>query len=451
MNKSDKKTIFFVIATVARVSFILRTDIFRVLRDASREIVIISPFAGDSDFRKEFAADNVRFEPLSAPGRFIEILNRFRNNLLSINHPVLANAKSIHDIVTFGYRPPETKTRRFKAAILRAITSALGLLGFGGAKAWDFVEKTIYYHAACRRLFQKYAPAVVVLASGGAEGSDAPFMLYALKFGVAAVATDSNIDVFEFRYFTKPRPLAKWMLFSETQKRNAMAIQGIKEENIAVTGAARYDYYFRYFKPAPRAEFLKSLGVDPEKKLITFGAKIPKLYPYNQEIFEVLLKTTRERLRGTAELFVRFDPGHDQNIYGPLLGEFKWEKAEQAPHRDHVANLLYHSDAVISVNSTFCIESCLIDVPSVWVGFGGGQIGGDYQAIYRLEMFKRMAKTGGIPVAHSEKELSDLVVKYVGDRSVDREKRRALVEQEYFKSDGRSGERVVAEILNLIK
>ena len=62
-----------------------------------------------------------------------------------------------------------------------------------------------------------------------------------------------------------------------------------------------------------------------------------------------------------------------------------------------------------------------------------------------------MAKTGGIPVAHSEKELSDLVVKYVGDRSVDREKRRALVEQEYFKSDGRSGERVVAEILNLIK
>ena len=36
MNKSDKKTIFFVIATVARVNFILRTDIFRILRD-SRE------------------------------------------------------------------------------------------------------------------------------------------------------------------------------------------------------------------------------------------------------------------------------------------------------------------------------------------------------------------------------------------------------------------------------
>ncbi|MBI5147715.1 MAG: CDP-glycerol glycerophosphotransferase family protein [Parcubacteria group bacterium] len=338
-----------------------------------------------------------------------------------------------------------------KDMIFVVIVGVLRWLGFGNAKVLDGTERFVYYHAECRRLFRKYLPAAIVLASGGADGHDSPFIIYASKFGAAAVATDNNIDVFEFRYFARPRPLAKWMLFSEAQKQIAASVQKIKEENIAVTGAARYDYYFRDFKPLPRDEFLRSLGIDPAKKLITFGAKIPKLYPYNAEVLETLLATIRERLGGNAELFVRFDPGHDERIYGSLLNEFKWEKAEQAAHRDHVANLLYHSDVVISVNSTFSIESCLINVPSIWIGFGGGEESErGYLVTYRLEMFKRIAKTGGIPAVRSPGELSDLVVRYASDRAADQAKRLALVEQEYYGSDGRSGERVAAVIQQLL-
>ena len=59
-----QKTVFFVVVTRGRVNFILRSDLFRILKGRGWRLVIISPFIGQSAFQEEFGGPNVFFEPL---------------------------------------------------------------------------------------------------------------------------------------------------------------------------------------------------------------------------------------------------------------------------------------------------------------------------------------------------------------------------------------------------
>ena len=45
-----QKTVFFVVVTRGRVNFILRSDLFRILKGRGWRLVIISPFIGQSAF-----------------------------------------------------------------------------------------------------------------------------------------------------------------------------------------------------------------------------------------------------------------------------------------------------------------------------------------------------------------------------------------------------------------
>jgi len=444
------KTIFFVIATRPRVNFILRTDTYRLLKERGYRLVIFSPFSQDLDFQKEFGGVNVVFEPLCPLGKIGNLLNNYRNEALLFRHPTLKLAKFIHKVITRRYQTAENFWQKAKKILKQPFLWLVWLCR--SEKFWNSLEDI--FISECCDYFKKYQPSAVVLATAGAEGQDVPFLIAARRFGVPAAAIDNNIDVFEFRYFSQPRKIAQWALFGEVHKQEAMAVQGLPADILSVTGPARYDHHFN-FQPIPREEFFRKIGADPSKKLITYGAKIPKMYPHNADVLEIILQGVDAGKFGPAQLFVRFDPGHDPSQYGNLLNKIIWEKADEQSHREHVANLLYHSDVVISIGSTFCCEAVLLDRPSLWVGFDGYKTYSDpkesYGYIYNLPMFQIIDAIGGIPLVKSPAELVGWISKYLKNPKLDSEKRAALVRQEYYKNDGQAGKRVADLIESLMQ
>ncbi len=442
------KTIFFIIASYSRINFILRTDVFRLLKAKGYRLVIISPFSGDEKFQSEFGGSNVYFEDLPRLNRLGRFVGYLRTDALRIKHPVLESSRKIYNAITRRYRKEKTWLLQFKQRLMTILLECIPSKIRDSRVFWERVESFFVRSRQCGKLFRKYAPDAVVMASGGAEGNDALFIIYANRFRVPTFAIDSNFDVFEFRYFSAPRAISRWALFSELQREEGNLFQGIPLSHLVVTGPVRYDFYFRGFVPEPRESFLKRIGVDPGKKLITFGAKTPLLYPYNDDIIRILLAAIQEN--GQAELFVRFDPGHDPFLYKQTLPYFKWESAGKIPEQEHVANLLYHSDVVISIGSTFSNEACLVDTPAIWVGFDGyttcDKTEDSYAFIYELPLFRRILKTGGIPLARNPDELISLVGQYLKNPALHKQERLALIEQEYFKSDGLAGSRIVAQI-----
>ncbi|MDD5547619.1 MAG: asparagine synthase (glutamine-hydrolyzing) [Candidatus Pacebacteria bacterium] len=460
MSANDgAKTIFFVIATMARVNFILRTDIFKILKEKGYRLIVISPFYKEDWFIKEFGGPNVIFEKLVRRGRLAKIWENFRNKVLLINNPRLERCKEIHSCARKFYRKKgilsglwrESKNI-FYSFILAIIPRKLrGSVVFWAKVGFYFLTKKDH-----RDLFKKYKPAVVVMASAGAEGENIPFLVSCIKFNVLSFAVDNNIDVFQFRYFSRPRKVTKWALFSEIQKKEAMEMQLVPESELAVTGPARYDHYFKGFKPMPREEFFKKIGADPKKKLITFGAKTPMIYPHNGDIIDIIYEAiSKNHFSKPAQLFIRFDPGHNPAQYKDLSKKAIFERAEDFSHRDHIANLLYYSDVVISMGSTFCIEACMAGTPALWVGFDGYKkypnIKDSYRYVYELDLFKRLLSSGGIPLVESPEMLVGQIEKYLKNRDLDKDKRQKLMDQEYFGLDGHAGERIADLIIDLVE
>ncbi|PIT92573.1 MAG: hypothetical protein COU08_01770 [Candidatus Harrisonbacteria bacterium CG10_big_fil_rev_8_21_14_0_10_42_17] len=450
-HQESKKTIFFVIASENRVNFILRTDIFKILKEKGYRLVIISPYKNNPQFRDEFKGSNIIFEELCKAGKVADMINNLRNEKLKINHPKIKEWRIIHGQIKRRYKSQEHAIISFLKEGVKKI-----ILGITPQKKifWDFIEKWLVVNRCCRKLFKKYKPDVVIMASAGAGRKDASFILYAKKNKILSYAVDNNIDVFEWRYLSTPRDVSGWMLFGENQKKEAMELQRINPKKLITTGPVRYDHYLRNFKPLPRREFFQDLGLDPNKKLITYGAKIPIIYPQNADIIKSL-KNISEKENNNAQLFVRFDPKHDPLQYGTLLDNIPWERGEEKSHRDHVANLLYHSDVIVSIGSTFCIEACLVNTPAIWIGFDGYKKHKNplksYRAVYDLDLFQRIIKTGAIPLVETLEELIKEIENYLASPEKDTAERKKMIHQEYGVADGYAGERIANYIIDQLE
>jgi CDP-glycerol glycerophosphotransferase (TagB/SpsB family) len=157
-----------------------------------------------------------------------------------------------------------------------------------------------------------------------------------------------------------------------------------------------------------------------------------------------------------AELYVRFDPGHDPARYESLFRRYpfvRYERAEQASSREHIGNLFASSDVVVSIGSTFNVEAALFDTPTLFIGYDGfrkpERIEDSYALVYELDLFKRLTGGGGIRLVRTREETVDCIRGYLADRSKDREGRRLLV-RSVTNPDGMAGERIASEVLRTL-
>ena len=166
----------------------------------------------------------------------------------------------------------------------------------------------------------------------------------------------------------------------------------------------------------------------------------------------------REGRFGDAELFVRFDPGHDLSRYSSeFLKTFKWELAEDAPSAEHIANLLAHSGVYLGLGATtLSIEACAVGTPSLWIGFDGNtqhsNKNDSCRLQYNLPVFERIIKTGAIPLVESKEELLTTIQRFIKNPDVNKTERERMLRQEYTNAgDGKTAERIFALIEEIVR
>jgi len=435
----------------------LRTDLFRILRDRGWSIVIFSPFGGDPEFQKEFGGKNVIFEALRGAGALSTRFAYLRGMCMQGKHPVLKEARHIHHHMTRRFRPPRTLRRSVKNLILRLAAALIPPPLRRSQRFWERLIRSAMPKEVARIYFEKYRPDLVVVGSAGAEGNDVPFIIEANAHRVPSIVVDSNLDAATYRYFSAPWLVSHWALAGEPQRQEFHKLHGIPLDSMSATGALRYDHYFKGFGPLLREEFCRSIGVDPAKKLIIMGAKTPIVFPHNDEIIGIILDEIKSGRYGDAQLYVRFDPGHDISIYSKeFLGSFSWERAEDAPGEDHIGNLLYHADVYLGLGATtLSIEACAVGTPSLWIGFDGNTVYKDRRESCRLQydlpVFKRLVASGGIPLVESREDLLRQIEIFLKNPDINKKERETMLQTEYANAeDGRAGERIVALIDGLI-
>lgn len=308
------------------------------------------------------------------------------------------------------------------------------------------------------KLFAQYPPALVV--------STHPLVLdewdvitYASKRGIRTAAVVKSWDNIIRRLESRADHLAVW---SRANHREALEVERYREDEVRMVGAMALDRYFAPSVIRDRDEFWRSKGLDPSKPIVLFGTA-GSFAPDWDETFmmDLLLEMTGQDdvLRDTQfvcrlHLMSRLEHfwpyrDHPRVIlsFGSYVKTLGWCLTRDEV--DDMANMLCHSDLVITPASTLVLEGPIFDTPTITTLFSTVRADLHAKATESgwLNMhFKPIVENDWAPLARTPEELMAQMKRSLQDPTYYKDGRRALVDEYVTFTDGKSFERVAAFI-----
>ncbi len=462
------KTLFMVVSLGTSARNMLRTDVFKDLRRNPIRIVLLVPQKLVSAFAKDFASENVIVEGYP-PHRKIErafLFLRYITTLL----PGIA----FPWINTNTYRLKHDQLKLLIPVRYRLYRFLFYLQRVPGWKAlvrwadWLVVPKKWY-----QDLFAKYSPDAVF--STNAMNQDEYYIAeYARKKRIPIIGNvlswDNLTSKGDLPYF--PDTMIVW---NDTMQKELLTIHDFPKDRIVVAGAPQFDIYFRHPAHMPtRDAFLKKIGADPTKKIVTYccGAAGETTEFQKHVVSRLAAMAEQQSLGHPFQLVIRPHPRSDPGTFVPFRGRKdiivtdpaqKPQAAAGAfvdswnPDENDMLDLcciLKYSDVVVNFSSTITIDACAVGTPVVNVCFGDKPDTPYIKSARRVfdyDHFRNLMDSGAFKVAYDEQVMVDAINQYLDHPDLDKEQRRALAEQQCFKRDGNAGHRIAACVLDVLK
>lgn len=452
-----KKTIFLVVPTLQRIDFLLKTRLFGILRSQTK-MVIISRLPREN-FLNEIEENEVFFEHLESLkfGTARKNFLRLREVVLKIDTPRLEKEIAIMKSV-MAQRPTNKKTAKniFLKLIRRCLKPIYKIL----QKIFDEIEEIVFFNKKYERIFKKYKPRAVIIGTLGAEQYDIPVMACARKFKCQIFVADLPWNYLDDKIFSYPRKVYKIFAWNEWWKETLQKEYLVAPQKISIVGSARYDRLRSgSFKPTAKTEFFSKIGLNPEKKLITFAMVGEEWHHFQLSVIEFILEAIKsKRIAYPAQLLVRIGPKHkDVKKYLDLENKYEdffVEESDKNPKQECVWNLINSSDVILSVFSSMALDAALLDKPMIYIGFTAQKnhpFNKILKKIFDFETIKQALNTGGVSVAFSEDDFIKKLNSAMQNPKNSFNGRKRLVAKFLGEKIKSSGERQAEEILASVK
>ncbi len=238
---------------------------------------------------------------------------------------------------------------------------------------------------------------------------------------------------------------------------------------ITVVGPPQFDFYRRPGLIKDRAQFMRSIGGDPSRKLILWSGVSWNQMPNEPAVLELLCQAIREgRVYGHPQVLVRPHPigggarfGEVRKRYPEIL--FTETNSTDVrylidwmPLREDVVllvNSLAHADLNINHCSTMTLDSCAFDRPVVNLAFdleSGSEMEKRVRDCYSYDHYRSVLELGAARVAYSLDELIAHVNTYLENPALDRAGRAKLLKFQCGEVDGKAAERAAQCLLGLL-
>jgi CDP-Glycerol:Poly(glycerophosphate) glycerophosphotransferase len=420
-------------------------------------VVLLSPLAADPAFVREFAHPRVTFEvlpPHTPSGLEARLLGVIQSCFFTVCKTDTLRIRAYKEF------PGARRWRRLKRLLGRVVAPR------GPRGEWYERSDRVVSDVGMEALFDRHRPSLVATASPGLMFAEMPVLRTARRAGIPTMAVDLSWDNLTNK-FLPPRQVNRLVLWNATMRDEAHALHGYDLDRVAVTGPPQFDSYFAEPRSC-RADFCQKVGLDPARRVITLATIPASKFPHHAFVIERLVDAMESgAIREPADLLIRLHPRDDLHRYDQYLNRphvivekaFRNTAARSGDGMDvdfmaentrHLANTLYHSDVVLNVASTLAIEASIFDTPVINIGFDGQP--GSNRALmewhYGSTHFQKVVRSGAVRIAQSSGEMVDLINRYLSDPSQDAEGRRRIVAEQCEFTDGRSAERVAAEIVN---
>jgi hypothetical protein len=434
---------------------LLRTDVLSRVREAADCVILVTPFADEPAFTREFLDDAVVAAPMSAYRP-----DRVERALRSVVYNLYLAGPVPDSLQLFLHRWADNHPRfgRVRLAATRRVLPAFrGLLpllhrlfvAVGDAGSYD-------------SLLRRQRPDVAVF-SRLFFTDEIPLMRAAVRAGIPTVGIVASWDNLTTKGPLLPR-LDRLVVWNDLMREEAVRYHGYRREQISVTGAPHHDVVFDGREPLPtRAEFFARLGLDPAKRLITYAGEDPIIAPDAPQYVELLHKFLRDgRLRGACQLLVRPHPQDDPHRFDAFRGRpgvvvdlpgrpsnAHWMDMSRRDLVNLYATMRW-SDVVVNVTSTIVLDAAFFDTPTVCIGFSYSAPTTFYQSplrFFEMDHFRYVIRAGATRLVTSESELLDAVNGSLEDPARKAAGRRRIVDELAQFRDGGSARRVADAIM----
>ena len=170
----------------------------------------------------------------------------------------------------------------------------------------------------------------------------------------------------------------KVFLWNDIQKMEAMELHGIEESKIVVTGAQCYDKWFRQKPSTNKGEFCRKIGLHEKRPYILYLCSSSFIAPdevgFVRDWLKAIRKAPNTALR-EAGILIRPHFQNAKQWEGVDFTDFEnvvvWPRTGENPVSDESrANFydsLYHSSAVVGLNTSAMIEAGILGKPVLTV------------------------------------------------------------------------------------
>ncbi len=466
----QKQTLFIAVEQGFASRYLLRTDIFKVLKNSGARIVILTPNADEEYFVKEFKDDNVFIEPINLKAYKEYSRGKVQTFLHQVRWFVMNGNMDLH---TVNMRYNIHKNIRKKGTLKRKIyNSFFDLCVFILRKSKmlrqleiklesRFFTPTIHAH-----LFKKYQPDKFLITSIGYFGFDHYLMREAKAHGAKIISVILSWD----NTSSKGMPGAivdHVIAWSETMKEELIGYLDVRPDKIFVGGIAYFDYHYRKENFWAKDKLYSYFELNPDRKIIFFAPKSPNKYPWNPDIVESIAKAIGEdRFVYPCQLLVRLHPLNfrvkdgnfrfKEDTYRHMALKEKYKHlyydipeilSKRLPmdmpsnEMFKISAILSNADIMLSYFSTMMLEASIFNLPIINVAFYAHNMYLDKKDLQVIQSphIRRILETSNILTAYNIDELVDGVNAYLKNRELDAAGRKALWMKECSYNAGYAG------------
>ena len=460
MVTENKKVILLSVPFGMSARNILRTDVYRILRDSCK-VVILSRLSRNKHFVEEFVNPNVTF--YTPPP-----LDRWKAFLRT----------RLQDIWTFHYgRTTSSETLRRHRERLR-IENKIGYYSlFSQAlildklRLWGLLRRLtqslILSHHYYSEILDRENPDLVMSMSPLVTGDDLILIFNAKQRKIPTVGFPNSWDSIpkESNLWVKPDKLVVW---NDIMKEQAKRFLGFSEQDVFVVGIPQYDEYLFKMPVLTDSEYRIQKGIPVNRRLITYSCYAPYAFPDEEDFIEDLIALIDQKVLGDVALIIRLHPIYSIERYKVVFSNRPnvfLDEADLASAATYVTdwpknngiqqyvNLLKNSNVFVNLASTVTIDAAIFDKPIVNVAYDTRPVRDPWFSIarfYETTHYKHIVASGGVRIAYNREELVHYIKMYLEDPSIDREGRKRIIEEQCYQLDGKACARLTEALLKLM-
>jgi hypothetical protein len=175
------------------------------------------------------------------------------------------------------------------------------------------------------------------------------------------------------------------LVWNHHQRREAIEMHGMPADRVVVTGAPRFDAFFRMKPSTSRDAFCRQLALDPARPLLLYvcssGFVAPHEVTFVRRWADAIRRAEAPWLRDCA-ILVRPHPAYQEQWaaadLSDLAGVAVWAQRSSLNADRGLFDSLTHATAVVGLNTSAMIEAAIVGRPVYTIAadeFTGGQRG----------------------------------------------------------------------------